>query len=271
MSNAVFRAVNLPPDTPRPPAPLLAVGVDGAPAGWVAALLYASALRREDTTVWHTRLQLLPNIDALATLRVNAGSQAAMAIDVPIGLLDTVDFRPCDVAARTLLKARANAVFASPARYMLEASGDYAAIRRLVEQLRLTNPAAKGLSAQAAGIAPKIAEVDTFVRAHPESEAWLFECHPELSFLRLNDGLPLAADKRSSAGLIRRLQLVRQQFPDAEVQLASAPWPGKQVTASDALDAYAALSTAVVCALGEHDELGNGERDSAGVRMRMAL
>jgi predicted RNase H-like nuclease len=247
------------------------MGVDGAPAGWVAACLYADASRREHAAVWHTRLELFGDFDGLVAFRAAAGAAATVAIDVPIGLLDSVDFRPCDVAARRLLKKRANAVFAPPARYMLSAADDYAAIRRLVAELRQTNPAAKSLSAQAAGITPKVAEVDAFVRSRPDSEPWLWECHPELSFLALNRGAPVAADKRSAAGLIARLQLARERFADAEDQLATTPWRGHDVALADALDAYAALSTALVCAHEEQEELGDGERDSEGVLMRMAL
>lgn len=59
-----------------------------------------------------------------------------MAIEVPIGLLDSVGFA-CDLAARKLLKGKASSVFAPPARYMLDAAGDYAAIRALVELQRV--------------------------------------------------------------------------------------------------------------------------------------
>jgi predicted RNase H-like nuclease len=154
---------------------------------------------------------------------------------------------------------------------MLPAAGDYAAIRALVDERRRTDPAAKGLSAQAAGIAPKVAEVDAFVRAHPETERWLYECHPELSFLTLNDATPVTGDKRSAAGLVNRLTLVRDAFPDAEGRIGAAPWPGGRVAVDDVLDAYAALATAVACARGEHEVLGDGRRDSAGVPMRIAL
>jgi len=249
-----------------PRAPLVAVGVDGARAGWVAACLYADALSPRDAAVWETRLVLAADIGALAALR----GGAAVAIDVPIGLLDTVGFRACDQAARALLGRRASSVFAPPARYMLDAAGDYAAIRALVERRRATDPAAKSLSAQAAGIAPKVAEVDAFVRAHPQSECWLWECHPELSFLRLNAGAAVTGDKRSVAGLANRLALVRAVFPDVEASLSTAPWPGRDVGLSDALDAYAALSAALACARGEQEELGDGRRDSAGVLMRIA-
>jgi predicted RNase H-like nuclease len=194
-----------------------------------------------------------------------------VAIDVPIGLLDGVDLRPCDRAARTLLAARASCVFAPPARYMLAAAGDYAGIRALVAERRRAEPATKGLSAQAAGIARKVAEVDAFARAHPSAEAWLWECHPELSFAALAGGAPLATPKRSPAGRATRLALARAVFPDAAAQLAALPWPRRQVTPADALDAYAALFTALRCARGRQRDLGGGERDSAGVLMRIAV
>jgi predicted RNase H-like nuclease len=253
----------------NPAAPLVAVGADGARGGWAAACLYADATRADDATRWMTRLRLFDGVEGLAAFVEDSG--AAIAIDVPIGLLDSVDFRPCDIAARRLLKARASAVFAPPARYMLPAAGDYAAIRVLVEELRKTTPVAKSLSAQAAGITRKVREVDEWVRGHPDSEQWLFECHPELSFLALNDGSPLRATKHSAAGLLQRLQLVRAEFPDAEEQLAAAAWTGKQAELPDLLDAYAALSTALVCARGEQEELGSGERDAERVLMRIAL
>ena len=84
---------------------------------------------------------------------------------------------------------------------------------------------------------------------------------PRLSFGALNGGAPLAADKRSTAGVMRRLTLARHEFPDAE-ELAAAKWSSKQADLSDLLDAYAALSTALRCGRGEHHELGDGERDA---------
>jgi predicted RNase H-like nuclease len=260
---------------------LVAVGVDGARGGWAVACLYEDG----------TRLMLLGDIGEIADVR--AGTGAPVAIDIPIGLLDSVGFRPCDVAARRLLGRRASTVFAPPARYMLAAAGDYGAIRALVADERQRNPAAKGLSAQSAGIAPKVREVDEWVRAHPDSERWLFECHPELSFVALNGGAPPSASKRSPAGAQERLRLVRAAFPDAEAQLAAARRPATSaeraparrpaasagratarrpaasVGRADWLDAYAALHSAAAIARGEHAALGVGALDSEGVPMRI--
>jgi predicted RNase H-like nuclease len=216
---------------------------------------------------YRTRLELFGDIAALAA----AVGEAAVAIDVPIGLYDSVAFRACDRAARRLLGRRASTVFAPPARYMLPAAGDYPAIRRLVADERERNPEAKGLSAQAAGIAAKVREVGDWVRANPDSERWLFECHPELSFLALNAGVPLAEPKHTAAGRARRLQLVREAFPDAEQRIAAVRWSGRAAATADLLDAYAALGTALACARGEQRVLGDGERDSEGVLMRIVL
>jgi predicted RNase H-like nuclease len=235
----------------------LAIGADGARGGWAVACLYDDG----------TRLMLLGDIEEIAELR--AASGAPVTIDIPIGLLETGGFRPCDLAARALLGPRASTVFAPPARYQLAAAGDYAAIRSLVAAERRTNPAAKGLSAQSAGIARKVREVDAFVRAHPASERWLFESHPELSFLTLNGGAPVAA-KHSPAGAEQRLELIASVFPDAETQLESAPWPRRLAGRDDWLDAYALLATAAAIARGEHVELGDGARDAEGIPMRIA-
>jgi predicted RNase H-like nuclease len=234
---------------------LLAVGADGARGGWAVACLYEAG----------TRLLLLGDVGEIARLRTD--SAAPVAIDIPIGLPEAGGSRPCDVAARRLLGRRASTVFAPPARYLLPAAGDYAAMRAIVARERRSNPAAKGVSAQSAGIARKVREVDEWVRAHPDSERWLFECHPELSFLALAAGRPLDG-KRSPAGARRRLQLVSAVFPDAAEQTAAAPQPGRQAERSDWLDAYAALMTAVAVTRGEHVTLG-AARDAEGVPMRI--
>jgi predicted RNase H-like nuclease len=227
----------------------IAIGVDGAPAGWAAA-----CLRGGGAPV--TEVRLFASIAEIAAFR----GHAVVAIDVPIGLLDTVELRPCDREARRRLGPRASSVFAPPSRPMLRLAGNYPAMRAHVEVERRSQPAA---------IASKVAEVDDWVRAHADSEGWLYECHPEVTFAALNGGAPLA-DKRSGSGLLARLRLVGERFPDAEERLAAAPWPGRAVAAADLLDAYAALTTALRCARGEHELLAAG-RDRLGIPMRIAL
>lgn len=228
-----------------------AIGVDGARAGWVAAC------REDDGS---TRLALLPDVAAVAELAAGA----CVAIDVPIGLLDSVGFRACDREARARLGAARSTVFAPPSRPLLAAAGDYAAMRALVAAERATDPAAKSLSAQSAALAPKIAEVDAWVRAHPASAAWLFECHPELAWRALGT---VTASKHTPAGLAERRALAVAAFGP----LAPATWRRRDATQADALDAYAALWTAERCARGEQTLLGAGEHDRLGLPMRIVF
>lgn len=74
---------------------------------------YADATRPDDADCWQTRRHLFADIEALAAFVEGTGVQ--VAIDVTIGLLDSVDCRACDLAARGLITARASAVFAPPA------------------------------------------------------------------------------------------------------------------------------------------------------------
>jgi predicted RNase H-like nuclease len=69
---------------------VLAIGVDGARGGWLAALGYGSD---PDGEVERVALQLVPRFADLAGLRSEG---ALAAVDIPMGLLETVTPRACD-------------------------------------------------------------------------------------------------------------------------------------------------------------------------------
>lgn len=243
---------------------LLAIGLDGAKSGWIGACLHEYDGHQQ------TSLRLFPDIDAVARYRTRAGGDTPVAIDVPIGLTPDNTFRPCDLAARQRLGPMRSSVFAPPARFV-HATTTHRHALDLIRDRQAGEPMVKSISAQAHGIMRKIAEIDAYARSHPESENWLIECHPELCFQALNDGAPLTGSKRSIAGAAQRAHLIRQRFPDAELQLQTAPWPASQTDITDALDAYAALATAVRFRNGTHETLGDGDRDDHGVPMRMVI
>ncbi|HEY8583205.1 MAG TPA: DUF429 domain-containing protein [Capillimicrobium sp.] len=243
-----------------------AIGADGAPGGWATAWLEAPA----GGGAPRTGLALLPDAEALAALRDAGGGTAAVGVDMPIGLPQTVGLRACDRAARARLGPRRSSVFAPPSRPLL-AAGSYAEVRALVAVERERRPEAQGLSAQAAGLLPRVREIDTFARARARSDGWLWESHPELCFARLNGGAPLGEPKRTAAGERQRRALVTAAFPDAAQRLDEAPWPRRSVAAHDLLDAYAVLATAERCARGAQEELGDGARDACGLPMRIAV
>lgn len=238
---------------------VLAVGVDGARGGWLAATAYGAG-----DEVHRVQLQLVAAFADLAGVR----GDAPVAVDMPMGLLDTVGLRPCDDAARKLLRARATTVFAPPSRPLV-AAASYADARALVEQERLTTPAAKSLSAQAFGIAPKMREADEYLQAHPGAQSWLWECHPELSFRALAEGKVLP-DKRSVAGQAQRLVLLNAHFPDMLDALQALTSGSREAELADALDALVSLDTALHVRADDYEELG-GEADSTGLVMRMVF
>jgi predicted RNase H-like nuclease len=243
---------------------LLAIGADGARGGWLTALGYGEATGRVD----RVELRLALSFEELVALRDGADDDVPAAVDIPMGLLETVDLRPCDKQARMLLGPRASTVFAPPSRPLL-AAATYADARELIAAAKLTTPEAKGLSAQAFGIAPKMREVDDYLRGRPGAQAWLWECHPELSFRALADGNALR-DKKSVGGQAARLEMVSRRLPGVLDELVAFDAGSREAGMADALDALAALVTALQVRAGDFEELG-GETDAAGLVMRMAF
>lgn len=250
-------------------ARLLAVGLDGARGGWAAALLFADDVERGRAAVWRVVPALLTSVDEIAGLRARHGGGATVAIDIPIGLLDTVRLRACDDAARRCLSGRKSTVFAPPARYMLGAR-DYAEVRARVAQRRAVARETSGISAQAAGLLGKIEEVDGWIRRLPDPEPWLFECHPETSFRALAG--EVLAPKTSATGALQRVRLVDRQFPGFLDALREDRDAAGRVSLIDMLDACAALWTAIRCRTGHRLILGDGTVDTEiGMPMRIAV
>lgn len=243
---------------------LLAIGADGARGGWLTALGYGDATGRVD----RVELRLVASFPVLAALREGAGPDVPVAVDIPMGLLEAVALRPCDERARELLGARANAVFAPPSRPLL-AAATYEQARELIAAAKLEDPAVKGLSAQSFGIAPKMREADEYLQARPGAQAWLWECHPELSFRALAGGKVLR-DKKSVGGQAERLRLLCDRFPGVFDALLAFEPGGRAAETADALDALVALDTALRVRAGRHEQLG-GERDATGLIMRMVF
>ncbi|MDO9356487.1 MAG: GNAT family N-acetyltransferase [Solirubrobacteraceae bacterium] len=244
---------------------LIAMGVDGAKGGWVAARLW----RDPDTGAESTDVHLYGSIDEIAA----ASDGSTIAIDIPIGLPTGGEARPCDEAARQLLAPRRHSsVFPAPARWMLKYAGDYTGLSTHVLQRVADGEKVKSISMQGHALIPKIREVDRFLAAEPDAAGWLVECHPELSFRALNHGEPMAESKKTEEGREARRQLLTEVFSDAAdvLDLATEAYPRSTVAIDDLHDAYACLHTALACAEGLHEFVGAVGVDDAGRPMRMA-
>jgi predicted RNase H-like nuclease len=203
-------------------------GVDGCPAGWIAAFV------RPDGD--EIRIATVPRFaDVLAAPE----RPSIVAVDVPIGLPERTGYggREAENAVRPLLGARQSSVFSVPSRAALSA-GDYREACRLA--LATSDPPRK-VSKQLFMIAPKIREVDALLRADATRATKVYEVHPELAFWRLNGGCALGEPKKVKGkcyepGLaLRRGLLAAAGLPAA--MCAAAPPRG--AGPDDLLDALA--------------------------------
>jgi len=218
---------------------MFVMGVDGCHAGWVCFRVELSSRT--------TSVQLV-NLRGL--LRCRPEGLLALAIDIPIGLLDGP--RACDLAARKLLgQPRGSSVFPAPCRRATRAA--------TYEDACKANFLATGrkISRQAWGIAAKIREIDEVITA--SSQEWAFEVHPEVCFWAMNGREPLLNGKKSAEGKSERLSLLRNIFPGINSHIA-ATLPG--VGVDDVIDAAAAAWTALRHSEGCAEHVCEPEEDS---------
>jgi predicted RNase H-like nuclease len=168
---------------------MLALGVDGCAAGWVAVGIDARGL----VGAWLARsIDELPAADGVG-------------VDMPIGLL-TEGLRPADRLARREVGPRSRSVFLTPPRPVLEleSHAEASALAR-----RLTGA---GVSRQAHGLRRKILEVDRWLERENRP---VWEVHPEVSFTVLT-GHPLPPKDSWNGAAVRRQALLAAgvELPD---------------------------------------------------------
>jgi predicted RNase H-like nuclease len=187
-----------------------------------------------------------------------------VAVDIPIGLPHAGP-RACDAAARRLLgRPRASSVFSAPIRPALAASSR-------AEAARITQETdGRRVGAQAFGIYAKVRETDQYMS--PSRQNVMREVHPEVSFRAWNNGIPIAAGKRTSEGLATRRALVEAHFGRAAFEQARSVAPRRQLADDDIVDAFAALWTAHRISEGTATTLPDEPpRDARGLRMEIVF
>lgn len=172
----------------------------------------------------------------------------AIGVDIPIGLVDGPK-RTADVAARAFVGPRRSSVFWAPHRVALDCTTQAEANARLA---RLGMPM---LSAQAMGLMARIREAGPVAAADER----VVEIFPEASFRQMA-GAGLPAAKRSAAGALHRLALLRDAHPaiDLPAELGAAG----AAPLDDVFDAAACAWSARRKACGDAIALGDpAERD----------
>ena len=197
------------------------IGIDGCPAGWLWVQVHD-----DDTLTYGAALNM-------SMLVAQFDNLSLALLDMPIGFVDGGEERTCDRLARKALRRRSSSVFPVPCRAAV-----YADTYTEASQINQQHTGRK-LSKQSWAITGKMREVDQLLQSGAEWRSVLQESHPELLFVQLNDGLPLAHSKRIPEGYEERLAVLGRWLPGmrdfATRTLASTP--RSAFTADDLLDA----------------------------------
>ncbi len=246
-------------------AGLRIAGVDGCSGGWVVVT----------GNDGFDELEVLV-VSRFAQLFQMAVQPNIVCVDIPIGLA-TSGPRDADVQSRKLVGVRRSSVFPAPERPLLAFARSDGLGRE--DGYAITNEwswmhLGHGISKQNYNILGKIAEVDDFLGERPHlrvtdvrptvstATSLVFEIHPEMSFLEMNDGEPLPSPKRQSDGSAQRLGLLKRNIGMAVTRL-SLHSGAKQ---DDLHDALAALWTAARIARGDEQRVpADAKRDALGL------
>ncbi len=210
------------------------LGVDGCKHGWVGIVLDDAGF---------AGAYLATHIAELVAV---VGDVAVVGVDIPIGLLDS-GVRDADRAAQRQLGPRRSSVFLTPVRAAVYAEDYPTAL------IRNRHAAGTGISRQAYALRHKIREVDEWAG---RCERCVVEVHPEVSFAAMH-GAPLAAPKKSWAGMAERRRLLAAQAITVPDRLGAAG----RAAVDDVLDAAAVAWTARRIARAEHGWLPEHRRD----------
>ena len=196
------------------------IGLDGCSAGWV------SASKNLKTNKVELRL-----FDRLEQINQIYDDPKIIAIDMPVILQNGP--RSVDQKARKLLGRRASTIFSAPAKDAL-IKNDYTLAS--AENFKLTG---KKLSVQSFNLFPKIREVQSFLKNNPKTN--IFESHPELAFMNLNNNQVLSQKKKDKEGFQIRVKLINKRFKNFRFDRYRSLYPKKFVKDDDILDAFVTL------------------------------
>jgi len=230
----------------------LYIGADGCRGGWIACILDHGVLRMEHYNSIEALITAYPEFDAFL-------------IDMVVGLRSNGDqVRPDDLA-RKELGPRASSVFPVPCRQAV-----YAATEEEQKQANI-KVLGKSLTKQTINIIPKIRELDTFLRLHPNYRNKILESHPEVDFARLN-GAAVMTRKKDFAGFSERATILKKYLPGASI---SGMWDRTKefrCSPDDMLDAVCLAVTAALSAQGMCETIPEEpEQDETGLYMKLTV
>jgi predicted RNase H-like nuclease len=196
-------------------------GIDGCKYGWIVAEVEPSG---------GLSIQLIKSLNYLESI---ISQKAIAGIDIPLAIHEK-GFRMADAEARALLKSRASTIFSAPALETLH-SDNYTAACEINESI-----CGKKISKQSWFLFSKIKEART-IFCQEQKKIKLYEVHPELSFMAMNDMNVIELGKKTNEGFKVRYKLVKKLFPKFNFEKIRANFKRSDVADDDILDAIAAL------------------------------
>ncbi len=199
-------------------------GVDGCPYGWVSAFANGKEIE----------LKLFKKFQDLVS---EYPSETEFWVDMPIGLSGSKYRRTLDQKIRSLLpKGKKSSVFTPACREAIY-TNDYTSAREINQ--RVTG---KSISIQSWNISTKIRELDQLLIQTPKYKMRINESHPELCFLKLNNGDSLPS-KHAPQGKNKRIEILSQKNIDVSALLKRLrlSYSKSKVKDDDILDALVLL------------------------------
>jgi len=198
------------------------IGIDGCRAGWITAKILDNQL---------ISFQIIENLNDDYLKQSNL---THIGIDIPLQLSHTGK-RPAEIEARGLLKKRACTIFSPPTLNALRA-------KNYIEACEVNfKECGKRISKQSWNLFPKIKESHKFLENNLISKLEVFEIHPELSFMAMNDMNLIEASKKTSIGKEIRIKLIQKYFPNFSFESVRNKYKKNQVLDDDILDSISVL------------------------------
>ena len=193
------------------------IGIDGCKAGWIS-----SKMEEDHSLSFHI-------IENLEDDYLKQSNLSYIGIDIPLELALTGK-RLAEIEARSLLKKRACTIFSPPTLNALRAK-DY------IDACEINfKECGKRISKQSWNLFPKIKEAQKFSKNNLISKLSVFEIHPELSFMAMNDMNLIEASKKTEIGKKIRIKLIQKFFPSFSFESVRNQYKKYQVHDDDILD-----------------------------------
>lgn len=248
------------------------VGVDGCPCGW-----FSVAFSGDDAYELKAFFLFEDLLEYYKTAE-------RILVDIPIGMTDGPEERPCDPEARSKLSVLLKrSVFRVPTRTAVDYLARHPGSKDRAKEVERgitgqSNPKnAKSLSAQTLAIMPKISEVDrAILKLSTDERRKVREIHPEICFWALNGEVAMVHTKHTDEGIEERIQtLCKKGVEPRTRKILDEAWSTYQdhcVGKDDILDALAGAVTARAGGSNNLQTLpANRQPDYKGLGMEMVF